>query len=57
MNIFFKIIFVVLFLFQEEPEIDWEFEPVEVYNFFLILLGIILLIIILVYILLSSKQE
>ena len=53
--IFFTII--RLFLLQEEFEIDWEFEDVEIYNFFLILFGIVLVIIILVYVLLSSKEE
>ncbi len=53
--IFFTII--RLFLLQEEFEIDWEFEDVEIYNFFLILIGIVLVIIILVYVLLSSKED
>ena len=56
MKFFNFILFIVLFLFQE-PELDTEFDPVEVYNFVLILLGVILIIIILVYILLSSKEE
>ena len=52
-----KILFTLLFIFQEAYEIDWEFEDEEIYNFFLILIGIILLIVILVYVLLSSREE
>lgn len=50
------ILSIIPFLFQE-PELDTEFDPIEVYQFVLIFLGIILIIIILVYIILSSKQE
>ena len=50
------ILFAVLFLSQE-PELDTEFEPIEIYNIVLILLGILLIIIILVYILLTSREE
>ena len=52
-----NVLFTILYIFQEAYEIDWEFEDEEIYNFFLILLGIILLILILVYVLLTSKQE
>ena len=52
-----NILFSLLFIFQEAYEIDWEFEDDEIYNFFLILFGIILLIVILVYVLLSSREE
>jgi len=52
-----KILFTLLFIFQEAYEIDWEFEDEEIYNFFLILLGLVLLIVILVYVLLSSRKE
>ncbi len=52
-----NILFTILYIFQEAYEIDWEFEDEEIYNFFLILLGIILLILILVYVLLTSRQE
>lgn len=52
-----NILFTLLFIFQEAYEIDWEFEDAEIYNFFLILFGIILLIVILVYVLLSSREE
>ena len=52
-----NILFTILYIFQEAYEIDWEFEDEEIYNFFLILLGIILFILILVYVLLTSKQE
>ncbi len=52
-----NILFTILYIFQEAYEIDWEFEDEEIFNFFLILLGIILLILILVYVLLTSKQE
>jgi len=47
----------VLHLFQQAYEWDWEFEDVEIYNFFLILIGIILLIVILAYVLLSSRED
>ena len=50
-------LFTLLFIFQEAYEFDWEFEDEEIYEFFLILLGIILLIVILVYVLLSSREE
>jgi len=50
--------FIVLILFQfSTTEESTEFDPIEIYNFVLVLLGIIILIIILFYILLSSKQE
>jgi hypothetical protein len=52
-----NILFSLLFIFQDAYEIDWEFEDAEIYNFFLILFGIILLIVILVYVLLSSREE
>lgn len=52
-----NILFTLLFIFQDAYEIDWEFEDDEIYNFFLILFGIILLIVILVYVLLSSREE
>ncbi len=52
-----NILFTLLFVFQDAYEIDWEFEDAEIYNFFLILFGIILLIVILVYVLLSSREE
>ena len=52
-----KILAYLLFIFQEAYEFDWEFEDEEIFNFFLILLGIILLILILAYVLLTSKQE
>ena len=46
---------ILLFVFQDaEPT---EFDPVETYNFIIVLLGILLLIIILAYILLTSRQE
>ncbi len=54
---FTNILFTLLFIFQEAYEIDWEFEDAEIFEFFLILFGIILLIIILVYVLLSSREE
>lgn len=56
MKLFKIILFVILFLSQE-TELDTEFEPIEIYNFVLILLGIILIIIILVYILLTSRED
>lgn len=56
MKIFCYILSIILFLFQE-PELDTEFDPIEIYQFVLIFLGIILIIIILVYIILSSRQE
>lgn len=37
--------------------VDTELDPIELYNFLLIFLGIILLLIILIYILLTSKEE
>ena len=52
-----KILFTLLFIFQAAYEIDWEFEDAEIFEFFLILFGIILLIVILVYILLTSREE
>ena len=52
-----NVLFTILFIFQEAYEIDWEFEDDEIYNFFLILIGLILLIVILVYVLLSSREE
>lgn len=52
-----NIFFPVLFIFQDAYEIDWEFEDEEIFEFFLVLLGILLIIIILAYILLTSKQE
>jgi hypothetical protein len=52
-----KILFTLLFIFQDAYEIDWEFEDAEIFEFFLILFGIILLIVILVYILLTSREE
>ncbi len=52
-----NILFTILYIFQEAYEIDWEFEDEEIFNFFLIFLGIILLILILVYVLLTSRQE
>jgi len=52
-----KILFTLLFIFQDAYEIDWEFEDAEIFEFFLILFGIILLIVILVYVLLSSREE
>ena len=56
MKFFSFILFIVFFLFQE-PELDTEFDPVEFYNFLIILLGVILIIIILVYIILTSKED
>jgi len=47
---------ILLFIFQD-PEVDTEFDPIETYNFVIVLLGIFLLIIILAYILLTSRQE
>ena len=38
------ILFAVLFLSQE-PELETEFEPIEIYNIVLILLGVLLIII------------
>ena len=52
-----KILFTLLFIFQDAYEIDWEFEDAEIFEFFLILFGIILLIVILVYVLLTSREE
>lgn len=52
-----NILFSLLFIFQEAYEIDWEFEDAEIFEFLLILFGIILLIVILVYVLLSSREE
>ena len=52
-----NIFFPVLFIFQDAYEIDWEFEDEEIFEFFLVLLGILLIIIILAYILLTSKKE
>ncbi len=52
-----KILFTLLFIFQDAYEIDWEFEDAEIFEYFLILFGIILLIVILVYILLTSREE
>jgi len=52
-----NLLLTLLFIFQEAYEIDWEFEDEEIFNFFLIFLGIILLILILVYVLLTSRQE
>ena len=57
MKIYNAILSVFLFLIQTTTEVDTEFEPEEIYNFVLILLGIILLVLILAYILLSSRQE
>ena len=57
MKFYSFILSIVFFLFQEEPELDTEFDPVEFYNFLIILLGIILIIIILVYIILTSKED
>jgi len=54
---FTNILFTLLFIFQEAYEIDWEFEDAEIFEFILILFGIILLIVILVYVLLSSREE
>ena len=56
MNFFLLLVKFLIFLLQE-PELDTELDPVETYNFFLILLGVILLIIILVYILMTSKED
>jgi hypothetical protein len=57
MKVLNNILFSLLFIIQEAYEFDWEFEDEEIFNFFLILLGIILLIIILVYVLITSKQD
>jgi len=54
---FTNILFTLLFIFQEAYELDWEFEDAEIFEFILILFGIILLIVILVYVLLSSREE
>ena len=54
---FTNVLFTLLFIFQDAYEIDWEFEDAEIFEFILILFGIILLIVILVYVLLSSREE
>ena len=57
MKVLNNILFSLLFIIQEAYEFNWEFEDEEIFNFFLILLGIILLIIILAYVLMTSKQD
>ena len=57
MKVLNNILLSLLFIIQEAYEFDWEFEDEEIFNFFLILLGIILLIIILAYVLITSKQD
>jgi hypothetical protein len=57
MKILNQILMSLLSIFQQAYQFNWEFTDEEIYNFFLILLGIILLIVILVYILLTSKQD
>ena len=52
MNFFSSFMTILFNLFQ-----DTIGENIEVYNFILIVLGIILLIIIMVYVLLTSRQE